>query len=154
MNLEHGQRFEIDARFAVVEFSTASSVRLSVSEQRLVFVDAGTFRPLRTNPHIGWIDLHFPTDGGRPSFANMELAPEFCTRDYAQSLYLTLAEFICIPKDTPYELHIRPKATEGFGVLGGESRFLEISGYHNKDSFEQPEGFAECLEKHKANNAE
>ena len=154
MNTKHGQRFEFDQRFAVVEFSTASSARLSVHEQRLAPIDSGAFKHMLTNPHLGWIDFHFPTDAGRPSFANMELAPEFCIHDYAQALYLTLAEIIGIPKDTPYELHIRPKASAGLGILGGESRFPEILGYHNKDSFELPEGFEECLERHKADNAE
>jgi hypothetical protein len=138
MNLKHGQRFEFDERFAVVEFSTAASARVSVYEQRLVPFGSRVLPGRVANPHVGWIDFHYPTDGGRPAFANMELQPDFCTLDYAQALYLLLAEMMGIPCDTPFEIRVTPKTSEGLGILGGVSRFPEFPCYHNKDSFEAP----------------
>lgn len=144
MRLCRGQRFEFDERYATIEFATTASVRLSVYEQKEVPVSSLVselrgFSGMMTNPHVGWVDIHYPTDGARPVVVSMLLAPAHCTFEYVQDLYETLADLISIPRDTPYELGASPQVPGSLGITGGESRFPEFPSYHNRDSFDLPE---------------
>lgn len=144
-----GQRFEFDERFAVVEFATPGSVRVSVYESRLVPLESKRskfFARLKHNPHVGFVDIHYPTDGGRPVFVRMDLEERWCNLDDANSLYVVLAKELQIPNDAPYEIQVSEKAQTTVGVHG-DSRFCEICGYRNRDSFDVPNGFWEEMEK-------
>jgi len=149
MEANKGQKFEFDERFAVVEFATPGSVRLSVCESRLASADPERFPALaglKHNPHVGFVDIHYPTDGGRPVFVRMDLEERWCDLEYATSLYAILANELRIPIDAPCEIHMSQKA-KTVVLEHGDSRFCEIPCYTNKDTFGIPDELYRKIEK-------